>query len=361
MAWRNSRSILIKGFLFPLLIVSSLVFAACGGGDSDTDCDEGSAPTVLSTDPSHDAANVETDEDVVIQFSLPMDKPSVISNISFTGGGLSVPNTNSWSSSMRVILYPDEVLAENTTYTVAIGPEAESETGVPMGLGYVFSFKTAEPYVDPPETITIGGTVRQVSPASPAGSAFQGAVVSMYGVPYTGTTDISGEYTLDRIPTDYENYLRAIPSNPDLLTTNSRFMTFSLADNGKDDLDFPLLSEDGFEAYGVLCGIAAEDVNFNDAQIAGNIISGGSPVTGAEVAIENGNIVYYVANGTAGCSSTGSTANITGGFQFVIFNTCPSTVQSGEADVTVTGAGCSETVAVPVKSGELTFVEIVCD
>jgi hypothetical protein len=125
------------------ILTTTMVFGCAGSGTNGSECGEGPTPTVVSTVPSDGAAQVHPATDIVVNFNVAMDKPSVILNTSISPVASSV--SNSWySSDTQMVLIPAADLQENTTYTVTIGPDSMSVDSVPMAVGYDLSFTTGD-------------------------------------------------------------------------------------------------------------------------------------------------------------------------------------------------------------------------
>ena len=113
------------------------------------------APTIIATSPTNGNQSVSTStagapgggKFVEATFSRDMNPPS-LNNMTFslapTGFPAVTPTMVSYSVSTRVAtLATPSALLSNTNYTVVIQGSATSSTGVPLGCGYTWIFKTA--------------------------------------------------------------------------------------------------------------------------------------------------------------------------------------------------------------------------
>jgi ketosteroid isomerase-like protein len=105
----------------------------------------GSAPTVISTNPADLATNVPLNQRIAATFSTSMD-PSTISAagtfaVTVTAGGAAVPGTVSYAG-RTAIFTPTANLAASTNYTATITTAAKDLTGAAMAANFVWTFTT---------------------------------------------------------------------------------------------------------------------------------------------------------------------------------------------------------------------------
>ncbi|MBI2931151.1 MAG: Ig-like domain-containing protein, partial [Planctomycetes bacterium] len=113
---------------------------------------ENDGPTVTSTNPSDGNTDVSIATHMEITFSTTMNTASVESAISvapvllnplqFFWNGSDTQVTVVFDTTAPVGVEADDLLAQNTTYTVTVGVGAQSSTGVPMAVPYVSDFTT---------------------------------------------------------------------------------------------------------------------------------------------------------------------------------------------------------------------------
>ena len=119
----------------------------------------GSAPTVISTNPADLASNVPLNQRIAATFSTTMD-PSTISaagtfTVAVTAGGAAVPGTISYAG-RTAIFTPTANLTASTNYTATITTAAKDLTGAAMAANFVWTFTTgvAADAVAPTITVT---------------------------------------------------------------------------------------------------------------------------------------------------------------------------------------------------------------
>lgn len=101
-------------------------------------------PTVISTDPANNEANVETNKNISATFSVPMDQ-ATLSTSTFTlkQGSATISGTVSYSGS-TVTFNPENNLSYGTGYTATIAAGVENLEGTAMGAAYTWTFSTKD-------------------------------------------------------------------------------------------------------------------------------------------------------------------------------------------------------------------------
>lgn len=99
------------------------------------------APSVLSTQPENNEANVFLDEEILITFSEPMIRSSVENNFALTSGANTLACTPSWYEYSALTLTPVSPLQEGITYTLGWTGEATDLAGNKLKAGSI-SFTT---------------------------------------------------------------------------------------------------------------------------------------------------------------------------------------------------------------------------
>jgi hypothetical protein len=101
-------------------------------------------PAVAQTTPAGNATKFDPKGSIVIQFSEPMDRPSVEAAFNLSdAAGAPVGGTFSWSPDGRTLTFmPNEPLDKGKSYRVTVGPGAKDLAGNPPGA-VDYTFKTA--------------------------------------------------------------------------------------------------------------------------------------------------------------------------------------------------------------------------
>jgi uncharacterized protein (TIGR02145 family) len=122
--------------------------------------DDKQSPTVIDVIPEEGADSVFVTQKIMLFFSEPMDKASVVNNLSITPA-VPQPITFSWDNENKVLtVIPFKSLGESQTYTVTLTKSAKDLSGNAMASNKTFTFKTvvaAPPaiiYLGPPNNIT---------------------------------------------------------------------------------------------------------------------------------------------------------------------------------------------------------------
>ncbi|HLF05618.1 MAG TPA: Ig-like domain-containing protein, partial [Thermoplasmata archaeon] len=98
-------------------------------------------PQVVSNSPANGQQNVPVSVDIVVTFSIAMDKASVVNALSFSPAA---PGTLAWSAGDTVLtVNPSADLQAAVQYTVRIDTVAKSAQGVALPSEHVFVFTTA--------------------------------------------------------------------------------------------------------------------------------------------------------------------------------------------------------------------------
>ncbi len=108
-------------------------------------------PTVIDTEPSDGALDVEVDTSIIITFSTEMETTSVEDDFTISPH---VSGTFIWDSEDTILTYIlDENLTYSTSYEVTIGSGSRGKNGVYMETDHQFSFTADDPPDQPPEVI----------------------------------------------------------------------------------------------------------------------------------------------------------------------------------------------------------------
>ncbi len=107
-------------------------------------------PAVLSTSPSHADTTVETTDDYVIQFDVPVDQATAASSITFTPPV--VNRSDAWNEDGTELTISYDQLPYSTDYVVAVSTDLQGTNGLNILADTTFTFKTL------PEPPTIGYT-----------------------------------------------------------------------------------------------------------------------------------------------------------------------------------------------------------
>lgn len=100
------------------------------------------APTVVSTDPTDDATNVELNKNISVTFSVPMNDITLnASTFMVKSGGNVVPGVISYNGNTATF-NPTNDLAYGTTYIVTITTGAKNTEGTSLASNYVWTFTT---------------------------------------------------------------------------------------------------------------------------------------------------------------------------------------------------------------------------
>lgn len=134
------------------------------------------APRVLAVFPAEESLDQPLETVVRVDFNTPMDPGATGGAFSLiAAGGEPVPGTLTWEDDgARLVFTPTRQLALGTRYTVDVGQQAKSRTGIFLETGWQWKF-TTEPY--PAATaITPGDGARNVELYESVRIAFRGAI-----------------------------------------------------------------------------------------------------------------------------------------------------------------------------------------
>ena len=127
MAW---KSLVLLNGRFPIMVIALFVFmgVSCAkqgfppGGTTDE-----TAPELINSIPSANSINVSTTEQLVFEFSKPMDEKSVEENLFIVPIPVSWPEFEWRLRSKILVLNLKQQLDDNTTYVVSIGADARDQ------------------------------------------------------------------------------------------------------------------------------------------------------------------------------------------------------------------------------------------
>jgi Bacterial Ig-like domain len=104
-------------------------------------------PSVVSTSPAQDAANVAADDQVVLGFAVPMDETTLTPEHVYIGaasGGQHLNADYSYDPATRALtIKPQNPLSPGVQYRVTVTAQVQSESGQPMQTDYTMTFTTA--------------------------------------------------------------------------------------------------------------------------------------------------------------------------------------------------------------------------
>ncbi len=102
----------------------------------------GMTPTIVEVSPVNDAGDVLRDVNVVVTFSEPMDRATLIgANLSVTDGTTPVIGTTT-NTATTLTFNPSTDLAANTTYTATVTKGVTDLAGTPLAVAYSWQFTT---------------------------------------------------------------------------------------------------------------------------------------------------------------------------------------------------------------------------
>ena len=150
--WRDRRRYLLG--IASLAVV--VILSACSGGGGGGGGTGTAIPTLVSTVPVADAENVPVDSNIVLQFSVAMDRVLTEAAIAITPA---VMLSCSWNPASTVVTCVPGALAAGTGYAVSVSTQARSAAGVNLATARQFSFTTtAGGGGTPPDPDDGGGT-----------------------------------------------------------------------------------------------------------------------------------------------------------------------------------------------------------
>lgn len=301
------------------LLTLSLI-AGCGGGEWDTttepETDTPDAPTVTSTSPGNETADVSATTAVNVTFSAAMDE-STLTDSSFTLTGpdsASVAGEVTYSAAnMTATFVPTDDLEFETTYSAIVTTGAVNATGQALASDHQWSFTTvaddtASGTITTTETNPVEAGTAVCTNKSPSATFTEPLEPSSIVSPATtftlveteNTFIVDGEVTLDASGTT-ATFTPAAALNPELEYTAT--ITTEVEDvNGNslgEDLVWSFTTSDSFcqqaitlgatEPYGVLSNTG--------------VTLGGGPdsTTGLRV---DGNVGIFPAGACIGCDTT---------------------------------------------------------
>ncbi|MGA1840365.1 MAG: Ig-like domain-containing protein [bacterium] len=138
-------------------------------------------PILLSVSPSSNKKNVKRTTQIILTFSEPMNKDSIISALSISPAVSFTSSMN--ASSTKLTITPKSKLKDNKKYTVTLGKNATDKQGRPFTASTSWSFKTEK------STTTTGttGIVPSTSWSFPS-TGFRFPATGSWSFPSTGFT-----------------------------------------------------------------------------------------------------------------------------------------------------------------------------
>jgi len=113
----------------------------------------GEPPKLAGTLPEHSETGIDPGNPIIMVFDQPMEPASVVENLEIFPGidaGVAILEGN-----FIFVLVPLQPLELNQTFTMFLGPGAQSESGFFLEEGYEFSFKTRDSEGEPRVTETL--------------------------------------------------------------------------------------------------------------------------------------------------------------------------------------------------------------
>jgi len=185
---------------------------------------------------------------------------------------------------------------------------------------------------------------------------YEGATVTLLDYPVTASTDSSGYFIMDFVPIGLDLAVHAEPgSGSSLMPFNTQYYTVStnqayrpMGDPSAEGTRGFFLGSSVLDDVGTLCSIAVDP---SLAQIVGN-----SDVIGGEVIFGSSTVYYMDSNMKCDYSSIQADGDPT----FFIFNVdADDYISSGNKASIRTSGSATVTVDIPVRQGELTWVELM--
>ncbi|MGM0613134.1 MAG: ice-binding family protein [Bacteroidota bacterium] len=175
--------------LFPVLAMTFVVLMAAGCEKDEDNIDKGSTPTITSTNPQSNEANVARNNSVVVTFSEAMES-STINTSSFTvkQGTVNITGTVEYSGKEATFI-PSVPFNAVDDYTATITTSAQNLNGKSLANNYGWSFTT-------------GGSAT-VPQRVDLGSGGDYAILSKTAINNSGTSAISGDLGLSPAATSY--------------------------------------------------------------------------------------------------------------------------------------------------------------
>jgi parallel beta-helix repeat protein len=227
-------------------------------------------PFVLLTSPFDGEKNVPINTDIIITFSKGMNKTSVESAISISGG--LTPTNFVWDPLNETVTFtPSSNLQSRTEYTVTITTEAKDPLGNRLKITYIFKFWSED--IEAPRIILTSPFDAQLDVGLNAN------VIVTFNEPMN-TTSVTYACTPD--PFGW------------IITWNGNFtvVTFSHNNFGNEaTYDFQILTAKDVAGLDLIPGLVPNPFTFTTKDILGPEIVSTSPVDGSENVSSNANIV----------------------------------------------------------------------
>ncbi|MBM4119187.1 hypothetical protein FJ251_15910, partial [bacterium] len=129
--------------LAALLCIAGLAGCLFGSDDGDDGDGGPTVPAVVSISPADDAVNVEPGVEILVEFNVAMDAPSVEAATTLSDPTRSnVAFEAQWITGKLLRIDPESELSPGLVYTLTIGTSAESAAGEALAATFTSSFTT---------------------------------------------------------------------------------------------------------------------------------------------------------------------------------------------------------------------------
>lgn len=175
--------------IIPIVVLMLPIVFMAGCNKDDENTDEGLKPTVVSTDPLSNEANVARNKIISVTFSEAMD-PTTISNSTFTlkQGATKIEGVVAYSG-VTATYTPTETLAAANNYTATITTAAKNVAGKSLAKDYEWTFTTA-------------GSTTSIAPVN-LGTAGNYVILAKTAINNNPTSIITGDLGLSPAATSY--------------------------------------------------------------------------------------------------------------------------------------------------------------
>lgn len=152
----------IKPAILLTCFIITILFSACGGGDSgSSSAGDSIPPEIVSTSPANGAINLPRNSAISVTFNEDMDIESATDTANFfiNDGVTNITGAITYSSqSFTVTFKPDAVLGNHQIYTAAITTGVMDKEGNNLESDFSWSFTTIEEDETPPLILSDSGT-----------------------------------------------------------------------------------------------------------------------------------------------------------------------------------------------------------
>jgi len=175
----------LKNLLSTLALATVALMASCSKDDDKVN----PAPTVVSTDPSNNAKDVELNNVITVNFNEEMDASTINSStITVKEGENAVEGTVDYADS-KATFTPNVMWTATKTYTAKISNGAKNLKGVALNIANEFSFTT--------------GNIKGSQGAVELGTASNYVILAKSAITNISTSDITGNLGLSPAATSY--------------------------------------------------------------------------------------------------------------------------------------------------------------